>query len=64
MRRNGVSFSGIFYYSFTGPFIDFFTIFNMFLIVIGQEVSNFDSLIVVHELELAINRALYVFCAV
>ena len=30
-----------------------------FLIVVRQEVSNFDSLIVVHELELAINRALY-----
>ena len=31
----------------------------MFLIVVRQEVSNFDSLVVVHELELAINRALY-----
>ena len=45
---------------FTGPFIDFFTLFNnMFLIAVRQDVSNFDSLIVVHELELAINRALY-----
>ena len=45
---------------FTGPFTDFFTIFNnMVLIVVRQEVSNFDSSVVVHELELAINRALY-----
>ena len=29
------------------------------MIVVRQEVSNFDSSIVVHELELAINRALY-----
>ena len=35
-----------------------------FLIVVRQEVSNFDSSVVVHELELANNRALYVFCAV
>ena len=33
----------------------------MILIVVRQEVSNFDSSVVVHELELAINRALYVF---
>ena len=33
----------------------------MFLIVVKQEVSNFDNSVVVHELELAINRALYVF---
>ena len=36
----------------------------MVLIVLRQEFSNFDSSEVVHELELAINRALYVFCAV
>ena len=30
-----------------------------FLIVVRQEVRNFDSSVVVHELELAINRALY-----
>ena len=42
--------------------MDFFTIFNnVFLIVVRQEVSNFDSSVVVHELELAINRALYGF---
>ena len=29
-----------------------------FLIAVRQEVSNFDSSVVVHELELAINRAL------
>ena len=34
------------------------------MIVVRQEVSNFDSSVVVHELELAINRALYVFCAI
>ena len=45
---------------FTGPFIDFFSMFNnMISIVVRQEVSNFDSSVVVHELELAINRALY-----
>ena len=50
---------------FTGIFIDFFTIFNnMFLIEVRQEVSNFDSSVFVHELELAINRALYVLFAV
>ena len=32
--------------------------------VVRQEVSNFDSSVVVHELELATNRALYVFCVV
>ena len=32
---------------------------NMVLIVVRQEVSNFDSSVVVHELELANNRALY-----
>ena len=32
---------------------------NMLLIVVRQEVSNFDSSVVVHELEVAINRALY-----
>ena len=50
---------------FTGPFIDFFTIFNnVVLIAVRQEISKFDSSVVVHELELAINRAFYVFCAV
>ena len=46
---------------FTGPFRDFFTIFNnmVFDSVVRQEVSNFDSSVVVHELELAINRAFY-----
>ena len=45
---------------FTGPFIDFLTIFNnMLLTVVRQEVSNFDSSVVVHELELAMHRALY-----
>ena len=29
------------------------------MIVVRQEASNFDSTVVVHELELAINRALY-----
>ena len=33
----------------------------MILIVVRQEVSNFDSSLVAHELEIAINRALYVF---
>ena len=42
---------------FTGPFIDFFTIFNnMVFDSSKKEVSNFDSSVVVHELELAINR--------
>ena len=46
---------------FIGPFIDFFTIFNnIFLILVRQEVGNFDSSVVVHELELAINRVSYV----
>ena len=36
----------------------------MFLIVARQEASNFDKSVVVHELELAINRALYGFRAV
>ena len=31
----------------------------MILIVVKQEVSNKDSSVVVHELELAINRAVY-----
>ena len=31
----------------------------MILIVVRQEVSNVDSSVVVHELELAINRAIY-----
>ena len=45
---------------FTGPFIDFVTVFNnMILIVVRQEVSDFDSSVVVHEQGLAINRALY-----
>ena len=34
-------------------------IITWFLIVVRQEVSNFDSAVVVHELELAIYRALY-----
>ena len=34
-------------------------IITWFLIVVRQEVSNFDSSVVVHELELAIIRALY-----
>ena len=33
----------------------------LLLIVVRQEVSNFDSSVVVHELQLGINRALYVF---
>ena len=33
----------------------------MILIIVRQEVSNFDSSVVVHELELAINRALHGF---
>ena len=45
---------------FTGPFIDFSQyLITLFLIVVRQEVSNLDSLVVVHELELAINRDLY-----
>ena len=49
---------------FAGPFKDFFTICNnIILIVVRQEVSNFDSSVVVHDLELAINRSLYgCFC--
>ena len=40
---------------FTGNFIDFFAIFNdMIFAVVRQEVSNFDSSVVVHEQELAI----------
>ena len=34
---------------------------TLFLIVVRQEVCNFNSSVVVHELELAINRALYCF---
>ena len=38
----------------------FFTVFNnMIFIVVRQEVSNLDSSVVMHELELAINRDLY-----
>ena len=32
-----------------------------FLIAVRQEVTNLESSVVVHELELVINRALYVF---
>ena len=49
---------------FYQTFIVFFTIFNTrFLIVVRQEVSNFDSSVELL-LELAINRALFVFCTV
>ena len=47
---------------FTGPVIDYFTVFNnmiSFLIVVNQEVSNLERSVVVHKLELAINRDLY-----
>ena len=33
----------------------------MFLIVVRHKVSDFDSSVVMHELKLAINRAVYVF---
>ena len=51
---------------FTGPFIDFFLqyLITRFLRGVRQEVSNFDSSVVVHELELAINCVLYGCCAV
>ena len=46
---------------FTGPFIDFSQyLITCVLIVVRQEVSDFDSSVVVHELELALNRASYV----
>ena len=34
-------------------------LFTCFLIVVRQKASNFDGSVVVHELELAINRSLY-----
>ena len=43
-----------FSYTFSQYLITFFR-------VVRQEVSNFDSLVVVHELELAINQVLYGF---
>ena len=48
---------------FTVPFTDFFTIFNN-MIFDSSKTKGFDVSVVMYELELAINRALYVFCAV
>ena len=45
---------------FTGPFLDIFTVFdNMIFDSSKTKNSNFGSSVFVHELELAINRALY-----